>query len=73
MSYVIRASRPLGGPSVDMVIRDGLIAAMGSSVDVPVGARVIDAQNCIALPGLVDLHMLHNKQTRYKKWYAWYF
>ena len=56
MSYVIRASRPLGGPSVDMVISDGLIAAMGSSVDVPVGARVIDAQNCIALPGLVDLH-----------------
>ena len=55
-SYVIRGCRPLGGPNVDIVVSDGLIAAIGSSVDVPADAREVKAHDLVALPGLVDLH-----------------
>ena len=41
-------------PSGTIVIKDGLIDAIGAEVPVPPGARVIDAAGLIAYPGLVD-------------------
>jgi imidazolonepropionase-like amidohydrolase len=39
-----------------IVIRDGKITAVGSSLAVPEGAQVIDLSNMTVLPGLVDCH-----------------
>jgi len=55
-TYVIRGSRPLAGSSVDIVISDGVISAMGPDLEVPSDATEISAHGHIALPGLVDLH-----------------
>ncbi|HEY6795537.1 MAG TPA: dihydroorotase [Kineosporiaceae bacterium] len=53
--YLLRGVRPLGGPPVDLLLADGVIAAVGP--DVPAaGARVVDGDGLVALPGLVDLH-----------------
>lgn len=53
---MLRGVRPLGGPAVDLLISNGLIADIGSALDRPVGCEVIDAGGAIVLPGLVDLH-----------------
>jgi len=48
---------PVSGPPIDkgtVVIRDGLIEAVGANVTVPVGARVIDVKGLSVTPGLVD-------------------
>jgi imidazolonepropionase-like amidohydrolase len=39
-----------------LVLRDGKIAAVGAGVQVPAGARVIDASGRYVLPGLIDAH-----------------
>ena len=54
----IRASRLLLAdgtaiPEAVVVVKDGKVAAMGGSIPVPAGARVIDA--AVAAPGLADL------------------
>ena len=41
-------------PSGTIVIRNGLIDAVGPDVPVPAGARIIDATGLIAYPGLID-------------------
>ena len=45
-----------GSPIADgtLVIRDGKIAAIGASVEVPAGAQVIDAKGLQVYPGLFD-------------------
>jgi imidazolonepropionase-like amidohydrolase len=45
-----------GSPIEDgtLVIRDGKIAAVGASVEIPAGAQVIDAKGLQAYPGLFD-------------------
>ncbi|MFE3177042.1 dihydroorotase [Amycolatopsis sp. NPDC059090] len=56
MSIVIKGARPYGeGEPVDVLIEDGVIAAIGA-VNVPEGAEVLDAKGQILLPGFVDLH-----------------
>jgi dihydroorotase len=58
-TYLIKGASPLGGPATDLLIRDGVIAAIGtdlSSDGATDGAEVVDATGLIALPGLVDLH-----------------
>ncbi|HEY0450689.1 dihydroorotase [Actinophytocola sp.] len=54
-ALVLRGVRPYGGDPVDLEVRDGLIAALGSDVDTT-GAEVRDAAGLVALPGFVDLH-----------------
>jgi imidazolonepropionase-like amidohydrolase len=39
-----------------VLIRDGKIAAVGTSVDVPAGATVIDATGHFVMPGIIDAH-----------------
>ena len=48
---------PVSGPVIEkgtVVIRDGLIEAVGAGVVAPVGARVIDVKGLTVTPGLVD-------------------
>jgi len=45
-----------GERRADVVISDGEIAAIGTDLDAPAGAIVIDAGGCVVAPGLVDLH-----------------
>ena len=54
-AYLLRGVRPLGAEPADLLIRDGAIAEIGPGLSAS-GARVIDADGLIALPGLVDLH-----------------
>ena len=48
---------PVSGPAIErgtVVIRGGKIAAVGANVQVPAGARVIDAAGKIVTPGLIE-------------------
>jgi len=47
----------LAGPPIEdgtLIVREGKIAAVGSSVEVPAGAQVIDAKGLQVYPGLFD-------------------
>jgi dihydroorotase len=52
---IIQNVKPLGGDALDLLLRDGEIAAAGQGLSAE-GATVVDATGLIALPGLVDLH-----------------
>ena len=54
-AHLIRGVRPLGGDPTDLLLRDGVIEALGTGLDAG-GAEVLDADGLVALPGLVDLH-----------------
>jgi dihydroorotase len=45
-----------GERGADVVVTDGVITAVGAGLDVPAGATVLDAGDCLVAPGLVDLH-----------------
>jgi imidazolonepropionase-like amidohydrolase len=50
---------PVSGPPIEkgtIVIRDGLIAAVGANVAVPADARVIDGSGLSVYPGLIDAY-----------------
>jgi imidazolonepropionase-like amidohydrolase len=58
-TYAITNARvvTVAGPVIDkgtVVIRDGLIAAVGASVPAPADARVIDGTGLTVYPGLID-------------------
>lgn len=57
-AYVLRGVRPYGTDPVDVVLADGVVAAIGApgTVEVPEGAREVPAEGHVLLPGLVDLH-----------------
>jgi dihydroorotase len=54
-SFLLRRVRPLGGPPRDLLLRDGVITGIGTGLSAD-GARVLDGDGLVALPGLVDLH-----------------
>jgi dihydroorotase len=54
-AYLIQGASILGGEPTDLLIRDGVIAEIGSGLSTE-GVEVVDASGLIALPGLVDLH-----------------
>jgi dihydroorotase len=54
-SWLITGARPLGGDPADVLVRDGVIAEIGTGLDAAGGQR-LDAAGLILLPGLVDLH-----------------
>ncbi|HEX3946137.1 MAG TPA: amidohydrolase family protein, partial [Acidimicrobiales bacterium] len=45
-----------GSRRADVLIADGVVRAVGQDLDVPSGARVLEAAGCLVGPGLVDLH-----------------
>ena len=51
---VFDGARPIENATV--VVRDGLISAVGAQVAVPAGATVIDCPGKTLLPGLIDAH-----------------
>ena len=64
-AYAITNARivPVSGPTIDkgtIVIRNGVIAAVGASAVVPADARVIDGAGLTVYPGLIDA----NSSTR---------
>lgn len=61
---LIRGARIDGGIAADILIRDGVIAELGSGLSAA-GARTVDADGLIALPGLVDLHT-HLREPGYE-------
>jgi len=51
-----------------LLLRDGKVAAVGERVDVPAGARVVDAKGRWVTPGFVDLHVhLREPGQEYKE------
>src|SRR4051812_6801045 len=42
-----------------VVIRDGKIVAVGTNVQLPPGAKVVDVSKCVITPGLIDAHGSH--------------
>ncbi len=61
---LIRGARIDGGIAADILIRDGVISELGSGLSAA-GARTVDADGLIALPGLVDLHT-HLREPGYE-------
>ena len=58
-TYLIKNASVLGGAPADILVRDGVVAEVGSVASTEGsagGTVVIDATGLIALPGLVDLH-----------------
>ena len=55
MNYLIKQASILGGEKQDVLITDGVIAQIGA-VEAAAGVQVIDAENLVLLPGLVDTH-----------------
>ena len=43
-------------PNGTIVLRDGKIAALGTDVDIPAGAEVVEASGKFVSPGLIDAH-----------------
>ena len=63
-ALIFRGARLLGGDGADILVRDGVIAEVGSRLS-EAGARVVDADGLVALPGLVDLHT-HLREPGYE-------
>ncbi|GAA4303229.1 dihydroorotase [Klenkia terrae] len=54
MTLLLKGARPYGEDAVDILVKDGVIAAIGESLSTT--ADTIDATGLVVLPGLVDLH-----------------
>jgi dihydroorotase len=54
-TILVRGASLHDGTTTDILVKDGRIAELGGALDAS-GARVIDADGLLALPGLVDLH-----------------
>lgn len=53
---MIRNVRPFGAAAVDVLVRDGSIAAIGQSVGAAPDAAIEDGGNALLLPGLIEGH-----------------
>ena len=53
---LIRGGRPYGEEIADVLISGGRIEAVGTDLAAPPGAEIVEAEGCVVLPGLVDLH-----------------
>ncbi|MET0783231.1 MAG: dihydroorotase [Leifsonia flava] len=64
-SYLIRGASLADGTTSDILLDGGIIAEVGTGLSAA-GARVVDADGLIALPGLVDLHT-HLREPGYEQ------
>ncbi len=55
-NHLIQGARILDGDPTDLLLADGVIAAIGDDAAAATGVETVDADGLIALPGLVDLH-----------------
>jgi cytosine deaminase len=65
---LIRDVRPLGGGSIDILIRDGRIVALGANLSAP-DATVIEGGGRLVFPGFVDAHAHIDKTLFGLGWY----
>jgi cytosine deaminase len=65
---LIRNVRPFGDDSADILIRDGVIAAIGPDLSAE-GAEILDGAGRLALPGLVEAHTHLDKSLLGLPWY----
>ena len=68
MNILIKEGRVLDPASktdkvMDVLIKDGFIAAMEENIDESQADEVIDASGCMVMPGLVDLNAHFRKQS----------
>ncbi len=63
-TLIIAGAQILAGEGADILVADGTIAEIGTGISRS-GARVIDAEGLVALPGLVDLHT-HLREPGYE-------
>lgn len=66
---LLRNIRPLGGPPVDLAVRDGRIAAIGAGLPAD-GLTVENGGGAICVPGLVEAHTHLDKTVMGMGWYA---
>lgn len=59
--FLIRGARVFDGertwPALDVLVDQGLIAAVGETLEVSPGTRIVDASGQTLLPGLIDAHV----------------
>ena len=57
-AVLVHGGRPLGGEATDLLLRDGVIAAVGADASEHTAGPfdTVDAAGLVVLPGLVDLH-----------------
>jgi cytosine/creatinine deaminase len=67
-NLLIRNVRPKGDPAVDILISDGIIAAIGPDLVAP-GIPALDGAGRLALPGLVEAHTHLDKTLLGMPWY----
>ena len=53
-TILLRNVRPEGGKTVDVLIRDGHIASIGSNLPAAPDAPSIDGESALLLPGLIE-------------------
>ena len=69
-SLLVRNGRPLGGAIADVLVTDGVIAAIGPNLAAPPGTAVEDAAGALVLPGLVEAHTHLDKSLWGMGWRA---
>ena len=68
-SLLIRNVRPMGASSVDVLVQDDRIAAIGPALAAPAGATVEEGHGALLLPGLVEGHTHLDKTMWGMDWY----
>lgn len=66
---LIRNVRPGGATAVDVLVRDGRIAAVGAALQAPTGCSVEEGGGALLLPGLVEGHTHLDKTLWGLDWY----
>lgn len=67
---LLKNVRPLGQETADVLVRDGLIAEIGSGLNAPGGTPEEDGGNAILWPGLIDAHTHLDKTTWGMDWHV---
>ena len=66
---LVQGARLWGGPSADLLIQHGRIAALSPNLQPGPGAETIDATGCLVLPGCVDAHAHIDKTLWGQPWH----
>lgn len=68
-TYLLQRVRPWGGTTVDLLLAEGRIAQIGAQISPPAAATVLDGQNQLLLPGLVNAHAHIDKNLLGRSWH----
>ena len=67
---LIRQVRPMAGPTTDVLVKAGRIAAIGGGLDAPPGTAIEEGGGALLLPGLVEAHTHLDKSLLGHPWYV---